>query len=318
MIKSDKMHSEIAVIGLGGVGGYFGFKLAQSLHPDSNVNVIFVARHSTFDHVNSHGLRLLSPEHGDSVVKPDRLLSGVEELSAIDLVWICVKEYDLEKVCEQLTEKLTDSSVILPLMNGVDIYDRIRKIVTKGIVLPACVYVASHIKEKGVVEHKGNPGRIIFGNDPSFPHYVPDKVIALFNRAGIVFDYRQDPFQEIWTKFLFIAPFGLVTARYNVPIGKVHEDDDLKAQARVIMQEVLALAHAKGISLPDDAIDRTFQKAATFPYHTPTSLQLDIHAGKQKSELELFAGAIMNYGEQHAVPTPATRRLYEEIKSTTS
>lgn len=308
------MHSEVAVIGLGGVGGYFGFKLAQSLRPDRNVKVIFVARHSTFDHVASKGLRLLSPEHGDPVVKPDWLLSSVEELSAIDLVLICVKEYDLEKVCEQLNGKLTDSSVILPLMNGVDIYDRIRKKVTKGIVLPACVYVASHIKATGVVEHKGDPGRIIFGNDPSFPHYVPDKVMELFKKSGVVFEYRQDPFQEIWTKFLFIAPIGLVTARYNVPIGKVHEDDDLKTQARVIMQEVLAIADARGISLPEDIIERTFQKADTFPYHTPTSLQLDIHAGKENSELELFAGAIIKYGKQHAVPTPETRRLYEEIK----
>jgi 2-dehydropantoate 2-reductase len=160
---------KIAIIGLGGVGGYFGFKLAHTFSRGNEVSVTYVARQATYEAVKDRGLVLLSPEHEDQVVKPDLLLSNVEGLAKPDLVLICVKEYDLEGVSRQLKGLVSEKTIILPVMNGVDIYDRIRKVITKSIVLPACVYVASHIKEKGVVEHKGKPGLIVFGKDPAFP-----------------------------------------------------------------------------------------------------------------------------------------------------
>ena len=314
MTRSEMRHIEIAVVGLGGVGGYFGFKLAHAFGRGGEAKVTFAARRATYETVKERGLVLLSPEHEIQVARPDLLLSSVEALTIVDLVLICVKEYDLEQVCQQLKEKVTERAVILPLMNGVDIYDRIRKVITKGIVLPACVYVASHIKEKGIVEHKGKPGLIVFGKDPAFPQFYPEKVMELLQRAGIRYDYREDPFPDIWAKFVFIASFGLVTARYNLPMGKVNEEEELKEQAWSIMSEVVTVAGSKGVVLPDDIIDRTFRKASSFPYHTPTSLQLDIHSGRPGNELELFAGAILGYGEEVKVPTPETRRIYEEIK----
>jgi 2-dehydropantoate 2-reductase len=305
---------EIAIIGLGGVGGYFGFKLAHAFGRGNGASVTFVARKATYEAVKERGLALLSPEHEDQVVKPDLLLSAVEALAKPDLVLICVKEYDLEQVCQQLGDKVSESTIILPLINGVDIYDRIRKVITKGIVLPACVYVASHIKEKGVVEHKGKPGLIVFGKDPAFPQYVPEEVIGVFRKAGIQHQYQEDAFPDIWAKFVFIASFGLMTARYNQPIGKVNEEEELKERALSIMKEIVTIAGLKGVVLPSDIIDQTFEKASGFPYHTPTSLQLDIHSGKSDNELELFAGAILKHGEEVKLPTPETRRVYEEIK----
>lgn len=305
---------KIAVIGLGGVGGYFGFKLAHTFSQGNEASVTFVARQATYEAVKESGLVLLSPEHEDQVVKPDLLLSSVEALAKPDLVLICVKEYDLEEVCRQLKDKVSETTIILPLMNGVDIYERIRKVIVKGIVLPACVYLASHIKEKGVVEHKGKPGLIVFGKDPAFPQYTPEVVIEILRKADIQYQYQEDAFPDIWAKFVFIASFGLVTARYNLPIGKVNEEVELKEQALSIMKEIVTIAGTRGVVLPSDIIDFTFHKASGFPYHTPTSLQLDVHSGKSDNELELFAGAIMRYGEEVRVPTPETRRIYEEIK----
>jgi 2-dehydropantoate 2-reductase len=139
-------------------------------------------------------------------------------------------------------------------------------------------------------------------------------LIGILRKAGIQYQYQDDAFPDIWAKFVFIASFGLVTARYNLPIGKVNEEEELKEQALSIIKEIVTIAGLKGIALPNDIIDRTFQKASGFPYHTPTSLQLDIHSGKSDNELELFAGAILRYGGEVKVPTPETRRTYEEIK----
>lgn len=305
--------TEITIIGLGGVGGYFGFKLAQYYQHSETANINFVARGTTYNIVKSNGLTLLSAEHTNSIAHPHQIVEDVLELERTDAYLLCVKEYDLENICLQLKSMIKENTIILPLMNGVDIYERIRKIIPNGIVLPSCVYVASHIKEKGVIEHKGIPGKIITGKDPQHPDYDPQQFIGYLKSAGIDINYQEDPFTAIWTKFFFIASFGLVTARYNQSIGNVVKEPELRQRAFMIMQEIKAIVIKKGINVPEDIIDKTFEKAATFPFDTPTSLQLDVQSGKQNTELELFAGAIINYGKALDIPVPETTRINKEI-----
>jgi 2-dehydropantoate 2-reductase len=165
-----------------------------------------------------------------------------------------------------------------------------------------------------MVEQKGNPGRIIIGKDPQRPEYSPESLVDLLANATIAIEYQEDAFPAIWTKFIFIASFGLVSARYNKSIGQVEEEPLLHERARLIMQEIQAITHKKGMALPADIIEQTFQKARSFPYHTPTSLQLDVQSGKPKTELELFAGALLAYGKTLGVPVEETRKIYCEIK----
>ncbi|WP_316747914.1 2-dehydropantoate 2-reductase [Pedobacter gandavensis] len=306
---------KLTVIGLGGVGGYFGFKLAQRYSNPEELQISFVARGETFEIVKKDGLRLLSPEHESPIAHPAAIYEEFTNVPGPDMFLICVKEYDLEKVCLALKDKIKADTVILPLMNGVDIYERIRKVITTGIVLPACVYVASHIKEKGTVEHKGNPGKIVVGNDPKNPDYNAQELVDLMKSAGIDIQYKEDAFPDIWTKFFFIASFGLVSARYNQSIGQINELPELRERATLIMEEIKAIATKKNINIPAEIIANTFQKAATFPYSTPTSLQLDIQAKKENTELELFAGAIMDYGKSLGLPVLESTRIYEEIKA---
>lgn len=306
---------ELTIIGLGGVGGYFGFKLAQKYASSDLLNISFVARAQTYEVVKEKGLTLLSAEHENPVAHPHQIYSKIEELPATAIFVICVKEYDLENICQQLKSRIKEDTVILPLMNGVDIYERIRKIISNGIVLPSCVYVASHIKEKGTVEHKGNPGKIVMGRDPENPQYDALEIATLLKDAGIDLDYKEDSFPDIWTKYFFIASFGLVTARYNKSIGQVVEEPALHDRAALIMQEIEAIAKRKEISIPEDIIEKTFQKAASFPYQTPTSLQLDVQSGKANTELELFAGAIIDYGKTLEIPVTETQQIYNEIKA---
>jgi 2-dehydropantoate 2-reductase len=307
--------TEIAIIGLGGVGGYFGFKLAQTYENHSQVKITFIARNPTYEMVRKNGLTILSPEYPiNNTSRPERLLENVKGIAKADIVVICVKEYDLESVCIQLRPIIKKNTFLLPLMNGVDIYERIRKIIWDGIVFPACVYVASHIKEKGTIEHQGKPGLIVMGKDPKFSDFVPAEVITIFERAGIQIEYSEDSFPDIWEKFVFIASFGMVSARYNKSIGQIIEDPVLHGKALSIMMEIVTIAESKGIVLPQNITELTFQKADLFPYHTPTSLQIDIQSKKPQNELELFAGAIIKYGEELGIPVLATKKIYEEIK----
>lgn len=304
----------VVIIGLGGVGGYFGFKINQFNEIDNRLNITFAARNQTYNMVKKNGLTLLSPEHPESTTKPNEIIQSISKIRNPDLVLICVKEYDLENVCEQLKQIISPETILLPLMNGVDIYDRIRKIIPDNTILPACVYVASHIKEKGVVEHKGKAGKLIFGKDPAHESESVDWIIQLMKDSGIDFDFKENSFPDIWTKFIFVASFGLVSSKYNSSIGTVCADESQKQEAIQIMQEIKVIADKKDIALPGDIINKTFEKAATFPPATPTSLQLDINVKKQNNELELFAGAIIRYGQELGTETSFTEKIYSEIK----
>ena len=308
------MSKKIAIIGLGGVGGYFGFKINEA-NTDTRQKITFVARGATYEVVREQGLTLHSPEHARPITRPDHVTDQIASLTEQDLVLICVKEYDLEPVCRQLLPVVKNQTILLPLMNGVDIYDRVRAIIPGGAVLPACVYVASHQEGKGVVTHRGNTGKIILGRDPQRPEVNLDWVVALLQDSGADITFQEDAWPAIWTKFVFIASFGMVTARYHQSIGQVEEDPLLRDRAIAIMEEILSIAHQKGIVLAPNIIELTLQKATTFPYDTPTSLQLDVHSGKGANELELFAGAILRYGKELDLDTRSTRAIYSEIKS---
>ncbi len=246
-------------------------------------------------------MNLLSPikNNENGITNPDAIHQSISEIKDPDLVFICVKEYDLEDVCSQLSKIIVKNTILLPMMNGADIYDRIRKIIPNNTILPSCVYVASHIKEKGIVEHKGKAGKLIFGKDPEHSSENIDWIVDLIERSKISFEFKENSLVDIWTKFVFIASFGLVTAKYNSSIGAVCSIEIQKKEAAKIMAEIKSIADKKGIYLQDNIILRTFEKASTFPLQTPTSLQLDVNSGKENDELELFAGAIIKYGKHY-------------------
>ncbi|MEE9361150.1 MAG: 2-dehydropantoate 2-reductase [Cellulophaga sp.] len=309
----NKKH--IVIIGLGGVGGYFGFKINQSNETNKLHQISFIARAKTYEVVKEKGLTLLSSEHKNSTTNPDAIYQNISEIENPDLVFICVKEYDLENVCYQLSKVITKETILLPMMNGADIYDRIREIIPNNTILSSCVYVASHIKEKGVVEHKGKAGKLIFGKDPKHIAENIDWVIDLIDNSKIDFEFKENSLIDIWTKFIFIASFGLVTAKYNSSIGAVCSIELQKEEATKIMDEIKLIADRKGIYLQDNIIIKTFEKAATFPPKTPTSLQLDVNSGKEENELELFAGAIIKYGKEMNINTTFTESVYQKINA---
>ena len=311
----NKKH--IIIIGLGGVGGYFGFKINQA-NRNNQHQITFVARDKTYDVVNTKGLTLLSAEHSNSVTKPTNIVNNISDIKSPDLILICVKEYDLENVCNQIKEVILETSIILPMMNGADIYDRIRGIIPNNTILPSCVYVASHIKEKGIVEHKGKAGKLFLGRDPQNFKKNIDWILNIIDNSNISCEFKDSSLIDIWTKFIFIASFGLVTAKYNSSIGKVCTNEFQKNEAIQIMEEIKLIASVKDIELGKDIIPKTFNKAATFPPQTPTSLQLDINSQKENTELELFAGAIIRYGKQLKIKTPYTQKIYSEIRDNIS
>ncbi len=231
-----------------------------------------------------------------------------------DFVFLCVKGYDLESACKSIIPIVGPATVIVPLLNGADIYERVRSIVTTGgIVVPASIYIASTVKEPGLVHHGSGKGSLVLGREPGRSDFDPAPLRALLDRSGIPYDWFEDPFPAIWTKYLFIASFALVTARSGLGIGGVIADASWSATAKEIQAEVAAIALAKKIKLPTDAASQAFDKGKAFAPDTKTSYQRDVEVPGKPNEGELFGGTILRLGKELGVSTPVTTRIYGEI-----
>ncbi len=306
----------VCVLGVGGVGGYFGGKLAHTFpsNPDSTPHIFFVARGKHLEAIARNGLLLKSPEYGGVICRPTLATGNMSDLPPIDIFLICVKGYDLTDATTFIKDYVKENTIILALLNGADIQERIRNKIKTGIILPTCVYVSAHIEEPGVVVHIGRPGKIIFGKDPDHPDYVPHEIFRVFEKSSIDYEWKDDANPAIWEKYIFIASFGLVSARYDRTLGEILEEPSLKEEVAGIMNEVCSIALKRNIRLPDGIIDLSLKKAGMFPRDTQTSLQRDIYQKKGRNELELFGGTIIDLGKKLGIPTPTTEKIYRELE----
>ncbi len=253
-----------------------------------------------------------------------------------DFVFLCVKGYDLDGAVDEIVEQLgldrgeagafgaagvlgtpgtadAADTTIIPLLNGADIYERVRSRMPKGRVLPGAIYISSAVTEAGTVQHKGGPGRLILGKGLGEDALRPEELLDLLESAGIPYEWHDDPFPAIWGKFLFISPFSLATAVTAKTLGELLSDEKRKNDISVMMEEVAAVARAKGVVLPEDAVESTLAKAAAFPPETKTSFQRDIEAGREKDERDLFGGTVLRLGAELGVPTPMVQNYFEKL-----
>jgi 2-dehydropantoate 2-reductase len=211
----------------------------------------------------------------------------------------------LTAVLSRVSPRLTEETIVLPLLNGVDIYSRVRRVIKKGIVLPACVYVGTHIERPGKVFQKGGARRILFGPDPLREDFEPHQLVELFDQAGIKSEWTPEIQVEIWKKFIFICAYGLVSAAHEKVLGEILEDEGLRKDVQVIIQEVISIAQKSGISLPPDIAETSLLKARSFPFEAKTSFQRDFERMDKNDERDLFAGAMIRMG--HALGTEVPR-----------
>jgi 2-dehydropantoate 2-reductase len=297
----------IGIIGVGGVGGYFGGKLCHVQKNGSGFSIAFVARGEHLRAIQESGLLLSSKDDGDLLCKPSLATEDFRRLPRLDLCLICVKEFDLPAILSRLEPLTNDETIVLPLLNGVDVYSRVRNVIKKGIVLPACVYVGTHIERPGKVFQKGGACKILFGPDPLRRNFAPDEVIKLFDQAGIKPEWTLNIQAEIWKKFIFICAYGLVCAAYRKTLGEVLEDDLLRSHAQMIMMEAVSLAKGSGVSLPEDIAEASLLKARSFPFEAKTSFQRDFERLDKNDERDLFAGSMIRMADKLGIDVPKTR-----------
>ena len=307
--------NNICIYGMGGIGGYFGGKIVDAINKlqIKNKKVFFIARGEHLAQIKKNGLILKTIEQPEIVCRADLATDNIADIPAPDLCFICVKSYGLETAVLDLARVIKKDTILIPLLNGVDIYERIRSILNVGIVLPACVYVGTHIEKPGMVTQAGGDGMILLGKDPAYPDYYPAEVVDLFSATKLNFKWHDDVYPAIWEKYMFIAAFALITAWAGKTIGEIMQDEELQLRTRMIMSEIYALSEKNHIGLPVDIVDVAISKGYKFPFEGKTSYQRDIEKGNL-NEGNLFGETIIRMGKSFNIPTPITQQIYSDIQ----
>ncbi|UCH15578.1 MAG: 2-dehydropantoate 2-reductase [Bacteroidales bacterium] len=303
---------KICFFGVGGVGGYFGALVADKLK--NKHEIFFIARGSHKDAICSNGLTLIKAGDNEIInVTPEKCTDTVNDLPVCDIVVLSVKAYDLENAAKEISKITKEKTIILPLLNGVDIYERIREHLDTGIVLQSCVFIGTHIESPGVIYQKGGTCKISIGADQEFPDFDLSSLITLLSDAGINFELEENVKIPIWSKYIFIAAYGLVTASFDKTLGEILENTELSQTVKSIMYEIEMIARKFNIPLDDDIVEKSFLIAKEYPYETKTSFQRDVETKGAISEGDIFGGTLLRYGEELKIPIPTIKNVYEAL-----
>ena len=296
----------IAVVGAGGVGGYFGAKLARA-----GESVVMLARGAHLDAIRRDGLRVRSAPEGESLAKVEAVESFAGQ-PPVDMALFCVKSFDTRSAAEALRPVVGPSTGVVSLQNGVDNEDIIDEVLGRGVALGGAAYVFAGIEAPGVIRHTF-AGRIVFGE---LDGRVSDRATRLRDalaRAGVPVELSGDIRRVLWEKYLLISAQAGMTALTRCPVGVLRETPESWRMYRRIMEELAALARAAGVGLPDDVVDTVMKQASTVAPVAYSSLHDDLIQGK-RLELEALHGHAVRLGERHGVPTPMVLAVYAALK----
>ena len=302
----------MAVVGVGGVGGYLGGRLAHAFPPGGQHEVLFVeTNRAHLEPIRKHGLKLLAKD-GDAVVQPSRATDDPRTLGKVDVVLMCTKGYDLLSAAKMIAVAVDKGTVVIPPGNGVGNADIVKEgLAGQGDVLSACIYISTHIQSPGVVEQMAGPRTFFFGN-PNGQLQPYRALEEAFKTAGLNVELTPNILREVWSKYLFVEPLLVLTALYAVPQGGLLTDPVRRKQLQTMMEEIGALAGAVGVSLPDGIVKRSMVKADSFAYETKTSMQLDFEQGKP-TELETMIGYAVRKGREVKVALPHHNEVYAAL-----
>jgi 2-dehydropantoate 2-reductase len=296
----------LVVVGAGGVGGYFGARLARA-----GQDVTVVARGAHLDAIRARGLRVRSAVEGEYTV-PVAAVDKVAGLPLADAVLLCVKSFDTETAVEQVRAVVGAATPVLSLQNGVDNEAKIDAVLGPGHALGGVAYVFAAIEAPGVVAHTFG-GRIVLGEMDGRPTPRAERLRDAFAAAGIPVAISDDIRRALWEKYLMISAQAGMTGLTRCPIGVIRETRETWRMYRMIVEELAALGRASGVALPADAVATTLANVGQLAPHLSSSLHHDLAHGK-RLELEALAGHAVRLGERLGVPTPMVFAVYAALE----
>jgi 2-dehydropantoate 2-reductase len=296
----------VAVYGPGGVGGYFGGRLAQA-----GADVRLIARGAHLAALREHGLRVRSVAGDFTADVP--ATDDPADVGVCDYVLFCVKCYDTESAAARLAPLLGDGTAVLSLQNGVDNEEKLAAAVGPEHVLGGAAFIFAGIGEPGLVVHTGGPTSITFGELDGPPTERSQRLLESCHAAGFGAELSADIRTVLWAKLAFICAQAGMTAAVRLPIGDIRSTAAGWSAFQAIVEEVAAVAAADGHPFPAAAVQRALDLGRNVEPGSFSSLHDDLVAGR-RMELEALHGVVVRRAAEHGVPVPTTQAVYAVLQ----
>jgi 2-dehydropantoate 2-reductase len=296
------MSSKIVILGSGGVGGYFGARLAAAGN-----DVTFVARGAHFEAMRSNGLRVLSPL-GDISLPEVEVVDSVDQIKRADFVFLTVKLWDTEQALPQLVPLAEGGATVISFQNGVQKDEVLLNVLPKPTVMGGVSYISAAIQEPGVIRHFGPIQNLVFGEfDGSRTQRAVD-LLGACESAHIGARISNEIEREIWEKFVFLVGLSATTATIRQPIGAIRSNAQTRGFLLDVMRETVNVGRGQGVALAADYADKRIEFCDTLPAEMTASMYQDLHRGN-RLELPWLSGAVAELGEQMGIAVPRNRAV---------
>ncbi len=297
----------IAIFGSGGVGGYFGGRLAQA-----GEEVIFIARGEHLRAIQTQGLRVDSIK-GDFIIRPAQATDNPAEVGTVDVILVGVKAWDVPEAAQLMRPMVGPETFVVPLENGVEAPDQLAAVLGREHVLGGLCKIISAIVAPGHIRHAGIDPYIAFGELDGRKSERAERLRQAFAKAiGVTAEVSPDIQAAMWEKFVFIAAISGVGAVTRAPAGVLRSLPETRQMLEQAMREILAVARARGVALADEVIPQTMAFIDALPANGTASMQRDILSGRP-SELEYQNGTVARLGRELGVPTPVNAFIYASL-----
>lgn len=296
---------KIAMMGTGGIGGYFGGRLAASGH-----DVSFVARGAHLEALRRDGLIVASPG-GDLTVSPVDATDDTRDLGEMDVVLLCVKTWQVASAAAALTPMVGAHTAVVTLQNGVDAPAEVAAVVGQNAVVPGVAKVIAYVDGPGRIRHVGG-GAVTLAEWDNRPSARVEQLRNALSESGVTATVTEDIWAQLWAKFMFVAAAGGLGAVTDAPFGVFRSRPGTRQLLVDAISEVHRVAQAMHVSLPDHIVDTTMAFVDQQPAAGTTSLQRDIRSGRP-SELEAWTGSVVRLGRETGIPTPVNSFFYEVL-----
>jgi len=293
----------IAVIGIGGIGGYIGSKLCKAYAENKKHEIIFIQRGDHYRKIKESGLTYIAKS--ETTVFPSELLETTENAGLFDLVFITVKSRDLEQTARSLKKNLHSQSIIITTLNGVNNARRLENELPTTAILNGCIYVSAAIQSPGIVKQMGGVGNLFFGpENGNIEPYI--EIETLLIQSGIKAELSDNIKKIVWEKYIFICSWSTISSEYALPLGAILENKAKYAELRLLLTEIALIADALNVGLNDDVVEQCLERFDQLPYDNKTSFQLDIENGKNP-EIDIMIGYIVDCAVALGIEVPAHR-----------
>ncbi len=294
---------KIAMMGSGGVGGFFGGRLAKAGH-----DVTFVARGSHLAAMREHGLTIENEPQGNIHVPKVHVTEDPASIGPVDLVILSVKLWDTDSAAQQVKTIVGPRTAVLSLQNGVVKDDIMRRVFGDAAVMGGVCYVASHISKPGTIHQTGTMQRIVVGEYDGRKSKRAEELHAALTSSGVTAELSGDVRRSIWEKYVFLVGLSATTTTMKKTLGPIRSNPQTRAFLHDVIREVVAVGRAHGVALPADFADNRMAFGDTLPADMTSSMHHDLEKGN-RLEVEWLSGGVVKLGAEKGIPTPCNRAV---------